>query len=34
MKFEYKVIREMQIRNLEPQFNMYEKVGWRVASVV
>ena len=34
MKFEYKVIRETEIRNLEPQFNVYGKGGWRVVSVV
>ena len=34
MKFEYNVIRETEIRNLEPQFNMYGKAGWRVVSVV
>ena len=34
MRYEYKVIRETEIRNLEPQFNMLGRVGWRVISVV
>ena len=34
MRYEYKVIRETEIRNLEPQFNMLGRDGWRVISVV
>ncbi len=34
MKYEYKVIRETEIRNLEPQFNMLGRQGWKVISVV
>lgn len=34
MKYEYKVIRETEIKNLEPQFNVLGRQGWRVISVL
>ena len=34
MKFEYKIIRETEIRNLELQFNVLERRGWRIISFV
>ena len=34
MRYEYKVLRETEIRNLEPQFNALAREGYRVISVV
>ena len=34
MKYEYKVIRETEIKNLEPEFNVLGRQGWRVISVL
>ena len=34
MKYEYKVIRETEIDNLEVEFNSYAEDGYRVISIV